>query len=96
MVRGEIILIKVKDKEAKRIPYRPNWNGAMVDVTAFVFGDGLPNCSVNEEELTCSDILNCLTFSDRNNSNITITFNKSFLRRILRSHIHQIIDDKII
>lgn len=87
---GEINLIK------KRVAYRPNWNGAMIDTTSVVFGSGLPNCSVNEEMLTVHDILNCLTFSDRNDKNVTMTFTKDFLRKILKSHVHNLNENKII
>lgn len=82
----------------KKIPWRgkPNWNGAMIEIQTITFGAGLPNCSVNEEMLTCHDIINCLVFSDRNKSEITITFNKDFLRRILKSHIHNLEENRII
>ncbi len=80
----------------KRQAYRPNWNGAMIETRTIVFGTGLPNCSADEEMLTLYDILNCLTFSDRNEKNITITFSKDFLRRILKSHIHELMENKII
>lgn len=80
----------------KRTPYRPNWNGAMINTSTFIFGADIQTFTMNEEMLTAEDILNCLTFSDRTSKNITITFSKDFLRRILKSHIHNLIENKII
>lgn len=90
MDHGEIRLVE------KRIAYRPNWNGARIDISCTIFGEGLPNCSASEEILTSYDILNCITFSDRHDTSITITFSKDFLRRILKSHIHELTENKII
>ena len=80
----------------KKREYRPNWNGANVEIKTIIFGVGLPNCSPNEEILTAYDILNCVTFSERNESSITVTFSKDFLRRIIKSHIHHLTENKII
>lgn len=73
-----------------------NWDGAMIETTTVVFGSNLPNCSIHEEALTTHDIINCLVFSERRSENITLTFNKEFLRRVMKSHIHFLNENKII
>lgn len=79
--------LKPKDYSRKG---NANWNGYVID-SNFVFGNGLGDSfddSFKEELLTCADILNSIVFSNRSNNNITVTFNKVFLRKIIKSHIH--------
>ena len=76
-----------------------NWNGAMKlkggKISAFIFGEGIIAEDYSEELLSCCDILDCLVFTDRNKNFVTIKLTKEFLRRILKSHMHYIRDNKI-